>query len=76
MIGHTFSTAINQGFVRFGVLGVCQIDKSSIDPASGFDGVQAADNQVEGHVVIIVFVLNLAVIAVRKRGSADDDLCV
>ena len=57
---HTFSTTIDQWLQALGILHVNHADKSRINPSSGLDAVETADDNLELHIVILVFVLNLA----------------
>jgi hypothetical protein len=53
-----FSAAVYEGLASVRIRPVNKTDKGCIDPATGFNGVQAADDTVEGHVKGEVFVLD------------------
>ena len=61
----TFSPAIDQRFEGFLIFWINKVDQSRVDPSASFDRAQATNDEVELHVVFVVFVFNLAVITVR-----------
>lgn len=61
--GNTFSSAIDQWFQALWVLWIYQIDQSRVDPSTCFDGIQAANDEVELHIVVIIFILDLSIVS-------------
>lgn len=75
-----FGTAVNEGLTAVGIVPVYETDKGSIDPTTGFDRIETANDAVEGHVKGSVFVLNGAKVGgyrdigdsrLDKAGGAD-----
>jgi hypothetical protein len=58
--GFTFCSPVNERLQTLRILRINHPDKSGIDPPSGLDTIQTTDDDLELHVVILVFVLNLA----------------
>lgn len=63
----TFRSTINQWLETLRHLWVDQIHQRSAHPPSGVNRIQATDDEVELHVIIVVLVLNLAVISGREK---------
>lgn len=57
----TFSSAVNQWFQTLGFLRIYEIYEHSIDPTSCFYRIESADDDIELHVVLVIFVLNLSI---------------
>ena len=55
----TFSSSVNHGLEAFWILWVNEVDKSCVYPAPSFYGIKTADNEVELHIVVVIFILNL-----------------
>ena len=56
----TFGTAVNQWFQAFRIFRVDEVHESRIHPAPRFDRIKAANNKIELHVVIVIFILDFA----------------
>lgn len=56
----TFSSTVHKWLQTQWVIFIDHRDQCGIDPASSFDTVQAADNNVKLHVVVFILVLDLA----------------
>ena len=67
-----FCTAIDQWLHRIRIILIYHPYKRRVDPASCFDGVEAANNEAKLHVVRFILVLDLA--AVRRDFDALDTL--
>lgn len=67
MIIITFSSTVDQRLETLWVLWIHHSDQRCIDPATSFDTIQAADDNLELHVVVFIFILNLA----NKRCDLD-----
>lgn len=57
----TFSSTVYQRLQALRVLRIHEIHERRVDPSSRLNRVQAADDKVELHVVIVVFVLDLSI---------------
>lgn len=57
-----FGATVDQRLEGLWVLHVHHVDERGVDPATRLDAVQAADDQLELHVVLLVLVLDLAVV--------------
>lgn len=57
-----FGAAVDEGFVAVFYHLVNHVDEGGVDPAAGFDAVEAADDDLELHVEILVKVLDFAVV--------------
>lgn len=67
MAFEAFGAAVDEGFEGLWVLEVDHVDERGVDPAARFDAIEAADDEFELHIIIFVFVLDLAVV----RGDLD-----
>jgi len=56
----TFSTAINKWLQAFDVVIVYHSDQRRVYPSSGLNTVKSTDNNVELHVIVLIFILDLA----------------
>lgn len=56
----TFSSTINKWLQARRVIFIDHRDQRGIDPASSFDAVQSTDDNIKLHVVVFIFVLDLA----------------
>lgn len=65
--GPTFSAAIDQRLETFWDLWVDEVDESGAHPPASVDRVQSADDEIELHVVVVIFILNLAMVAESPR---------
>lgn len=63
----TFSSTINQRLETLWVLGIHHSDQRCVDPATSFNAVQSTDDDLELHVIVFIFILDLA----NKRGDLD-----
>lgn len=63
----TFSSTVDQRLETLWVLRIHHSDQRCVDPATSFDAIQATDDNLELHVVVFVFILNLA----NKRCDLD-----
>jgi len=66
---NTFSSAIDQRLQALWIFHVNHSDQGSVNPAASLDAVKAADNDLELHVVVLIFILDLA-----NEGSYFDTL--
>ncbi|KAG9967186.1 putative NEDD8 activating enzyme, partial [Aureobasidium melanogenum] len=64
LASETFSTTVDQWLQAVDIILVYHSYQSSIDPSSCFNTVQAANDDVELEVVVLVLVLNLAAVRV------------
>ena len=60
--GYAFSASVDERLKRLHVVWVDHFNKRSVDPASGFDAVEPADDDLKLHVVVLIFVLDRAVV--------------
>ena len=56
----TFCASIDEGLQTLRLFWVYHVDEGCIDPATGFDGIEATDDKVELHVILFVLVLDLS----------------
>ena len=63
----TFSATVNQWFETLWILRVDEIDECGVDPSTGFNRVQTADDNVELHVIVVILVLNLAKVSSKPN---------
>lgn len=66
----TFRAAVDQRLDALRIVAVDETDDRRIDPTPGGDRVEAADDQVEAGVVLVVLVLDLAKVAARRFESS------
>ncbi len=59
---NTFCSAVNQWLHTFRILRIHEIYERCIDPTSCFYRIETADDEIELHVVVVVFVLNFSMI--------------
>lgn len=59
--------AVDERLEAVGVVAVDEVDEGGADPPARVDRVEAADDEVELHVVVVVLVLDLAVVAAGMR---------
>ena len=62
MSKYTFCSAIDERLQTFWILEINHSDQGRVNPSSGFDAIKTTDDDLELHVVIFVFVLNLSYI--------------
>ena len=60
----TFCPAVNQWLHTLWILRIHEIYERCIDPTSRFYRIETADNEIELHVVVVIFILDLSVITV------------
>jgi len=63
----TFSAPIDKRLEGLRVLRVNHVNECRIDPPASFNGVQPANDEIKLHVVVLIFVLNLAKVSERAQ---------
>lgn len=59
----TFSASIDQGLQALWHLWIDHVDKRRVDPPSGFYRIEPANDDIELHVIVFAFVLDLSVVS-------------
>ena len=59
---HTLGASVNEGLEREHIIWVNHLHQRGIDPSSRLNAVQAADDDLELHVVLLVLILYCAVV--------------